>query len=118
MITVPKQVRLADQLATASLRETRRAIEELSALPAAAGRYLTVDGSTSIVLTNGAVNRLLHGMGRPLEGWRLMGLKGATGTGRIVEVVTDGGSLADPSTDLWLDVQGHGADITVRLWVE
>lgn len=117
-VPVPKQVRLADPVAQRSLRETREALEDLRALPAAGGKYLVVNGSMDLALKNGAINKLSHGMGRSLLGWRLMGLKGATATGRIVEVTKDGSIIADPSTDLWLDVQGHGADITVRIWVE
>lgn len=112
---LPKQVPLADADAGRALRETREALRDLRGRTA--GRYLAVDGSEDVVLTNGRVNRLLHGMGRAPV-WAIRSLRGATATGRVVEVANEGAEFADPAEDLWLDVQGHGADITVRIWME
>lgn len=97
----------------------RRVLEQLTAHPAASGRYVTDStGARDLKLTNGAVNRLTHGLGRPLVGWDVHDLRGATATGRIVRVTSDGSATANDTTDLWFDVQGHGADITVRIWVQ
>jgi len=102
------------------LRDLHRAVEELQSQPER--RYLTDDTSKSVpedlVLINAAVNKLKHRLGRRLKGWAVKDLRGATATGRIVRLLESGGQAADDEVELWLDVQGWGANITVRIEVE
>lgn len=100
-----------------AFRQHHRAIEEIADHPLIQGQVLTINGSEDITLVNGTVNKLPHKLGRKLKGYLITDLRGATATGRIVRVTSSGGIFADDTKDLWFDVQGHGANITVRVVV-
>jgi len=98
-------------------RQATNAINDVLSSPWGSGNFATLDGKQSLTLSNGAVNKLIHGLGHSLQGWILTSLSGATSTGRVVQVHSDGNETADGTRDLWLDVQGHGADIKAKVWV-
>lgn len=68
-------------------------------------------------LANASVVRLKHGLGSKLRGWMVTDLRGASTSGRVERVLTDGTGTADDGEDLWLKATGWGATITVRVTV-
>lgn len=95
----------------------RSNLDSLSSVVGVHGQLVEHEGTTDVELVNGVVNKLRHRLGRRLIGWSVDDLRGATSTGRIVRVLQSGSAKADDARDLWLDVQGHGANITVRIRV-
>ena len=115
-----RHTRLADPIADSDSRRTRDAVNDIKRSPLVDGQFAKT-GSTSsseiITLANAAVNKLKHGLGRPLKGWLVCDL---TSTGDIAAVgsihrVTSG---ADDKEDIWLKPIGFsGLDLKVRVWV-
>lgn len=90
----------------------RQAMNEVAQVPLLQGRLVE-----NVKLSDGAVVKIKHGLGRKLRGWVLTDLYDATSTGRIVRVRTSGGRNASDESDIWLRADGWGATITVGLWV-
>jgi hypothetical protein len=72
-----------------------------------------------IVLADGDLVKLQHGLGKRLTGWMLVDLRGdGTTTGGVVRrVLNDGTSDADDARDLWLQADDFTSLITVRVYV-
>lgn len=101
-----------------AVRDIRSILSELGGCEILNGQFLTDDkGLRDVKLTNGAVNKLKHRLGRALGGYLVVDLRNVTTTGRFERLTESGSAKADDSRDLWLDVQGWGTDPTVRIWV-
>ncbi len=65
-----------------------------------------------IALANATNVDIRHGLGRPVKGWIMCDLTGATAAGVITR-----GAVLDERTFLRLRAINYGATITVSLWV-
>ena len=107
--------RIADPVLEQAHRDVRQAIRQVQAL--SDGEILQGRHIGDTTLTNGSTNKVLHKLNRKLKGYIVTDLRGASATGRIVRLLSSGGLYSDDATDLWLDVQGWGANIICRFWV-
>src|SRR3990167_8019574 len=87
-----------DMLTDRSVDRLREFVNQLGDVAILNGHHI---GDTE--LTNAAVNKLVHKLGRPLRGYIVTDLRGATATGRLIRVRASGVATADDSRDLWFD---------------
>lgn len=111
----------------AAVRDLRLAIDEVRKVEGMDGRFLTAttpgdDFSKFITITNGAVTKIRHNLGRPLRGWRLEDRvlpASVAAAGDVFRVEADAaGVRCDDSAEVWLMAVGYGGTaVSGRLWV-
>jgi hypothetical protein len=66
----------------------------------------------TITLPNATTVKTKHKLGRKYEAYSLTAPRGATTSGRIVDI-----EPTDGTDDIWLQANGYGATVTVRMTV-
>jgi hypothetical protein len=100
------RIRVDDPKTQAALEEHARSVGDVSRDPILQRRTVT------ITLVNATTLKIKHGLGRTFENYLLSAPIGATAVGLIEEMPG-----ADPATEIWLQANGMGATVTVRLTV-
>ena len=122
----PRPRDLPDPQTHGAIRELRNSVDEIRKVEHLDGRLLVRSdpndkAATSITLTVGVVNKIAHGLGRPMKGWRAEDIitGGATAAGLIDRLTIDGTDRVDEGREIWLKPIGFTGvtTIKVRLWV-
>jgi hypothetical protein len=100
------RIRVDDVKTQAALEEHARSVSDVSRDPILQRRTVT------ITLVNATTLKIKHGLGRTFESYSLSAPIGATAVGLIEEIAG-----ADPATEIWLQANGMGATVTVRVTV-
>ena len=119
-----KRPAISDPVTSGAMRQVNDAISEVERVEILNGRYLTSKPASGggvkeewITLTNAAVAKLQHGMGRRVKGFIVCDLVvGSTTAGHFERVLTTGGTRADDKADLWIKPVGFSANPKVRIW--
>ena len=103
---VVTRLRVKDPDAQAALEQHARVISDVGRDPMLNRRTVTV------TLPNATTVKTKHGLGRTFENYILSAPIGATAVGLIEEMPG-----ADPASEIWLQANGMGATVTVRMTV-
>lgn len=101
---------------------TQRALDSVrNGANAASKLFDDARAIADVVLVDGVVKRIDHGLGRAFSGWLLVDILPASSasmtTGRLERAVLDGSDIPDETRQLWLLATGFTTDLTVRLVV-
>lgn len=106
MTRLAKRYPLKDSDVDRAVSEVARAHDDVARDPVLSRRVITV------TLPNATTVKTQHKLGRKYEHYTLSAPRGASATGRIVDV-----EPTDGSDDIWLQANGYGATVTVRMMV-
>jgi hypothetical protein len=94
-------------------RDVERALDEIRNAHIALARDPFINARTfEVTLPDATTVRVRHKLGRAFTNYSLSAPKGAVTSGRIEELTPD-----DPSAEIWLEANGYGATVTVRMTV-
>ena len=119
MARLPRR-QVADPVNQQAVEPLRRKIDELDG----GIKFLQVEaplGQTyeegTIILADATIVKLKHRLGRRMMGWVLADLRGASASGIVQRVTTDGTSSPDETKELWLQADNYGGQIGVKILV-
>lgn len=101
-----KRYPVKDVEADRAVTELVQAHNDLARDPIVARRVIVV------TLPNATTVKTQHKLGRKYESYTLTAPRGASTTGRIVDI-----EPTDGSDDIWLQANGYGATVTVQMTV-
>lgn len=94
-------------------KDTQRALDDLRDAVRALARDPFVNATTiEVELPNATVVRVNHRLGRKFQSFVLSPPQGPSSSGRIEEHQAD-----NPAEQVWLEANGYGATVTVRMTI-